>query len=179
MGKIQNEELVWSCSPGLFRCTTCAQDPPLVSNIKEENKMDHLSCSGEGQFFLYNTNSFEQCNTDHTRILTAPVCVSFDWWALFQMFFHPNQWEFKCLVHVNTKQNISWSGPIPNSLSADFITHLTVAPHDSQTQRGRDGGKNGRQTPLEVGNFTHMLLWDFHKFYGNCLFIFQQLRICL
>ncbi len=109
-------------------------------------------------------------HTERPRILTAPVCVPYDWWALFQMFLHPNQWEFKCLVHVNTKQNISRSGPIANSLSADFIAHLSVAPHDSRTQRGRNDRKTWRQTPLEVGNFTSVLLKDLHKFYGNCHF---------
>lgn len=167
---------MWTRGVGLFRCTACAHGPPLVSNMKEENKMDHYSCSGERQFLLRKTNSFDWCNThehtEHPRILTAPVCVPFDWWALFQMFFHPNQWEFKCLLHVNTKQNISRSGPTANSLSADFITHLSVAPHDSRTQRGRRGGKNGRQTPLEAGNFTHtLLLRDLHKFYGKCHFV--------
>lgn len=80
------------------------------------------------------------------------------------MFFHPNQWEFKCLVHVNIKQNISPSGsPGVNSLSADFITHLCEAPHDSGTRW--DGGKRERQSAVEVGNFAHMLFGDF----CNCL----------
>lgn len=80
------------------------------------------------------------------------------------MFFHPNQWEFKCLVHVNIKQNISPSGsPGVNSLSADFITHLCEAPHDFRIRW--DEGKKERQSAVEVGNFAHMLFGDF----CNCL----------
>lgn len=58
-------------------------------------------------------------------------------------------------MHVNTKQNIRRSGPVANSLSADFITYVSVAPHDSRTH-GRH--ENGGQTPFEVDNFMHMLL---------------------
>lgn len=100
-----------------------------TQNMKEKNEWIIKVVVKKRQFLLYNANSFEQwsewiTNTDHPRILTAPVCVPFDWWVLFQMFFPPSQWEFKCLVHINTKQNIRQRGPLANSLSADFITYV-------------------------------------------------------
>lgn len=62
------------------------------------------------------------------------------------MFFPPNQWEFKCLVHINIKQNIRQRGLLANSVSADFITY-------DQRYRGRN--ENGGQTPIVFCNFTH------------------------
>lgn len=59
------------------------------------------------------------------------------------MCFPLYQWEFKCLVHVNTKQHIS---SLPTLSPWDFITHLSVAPHDSRTHTGKDGGKRGGHT---------------------------------
>lgn len=85
------------------------------------------------------------------------------------MFFHPNQWEFKCLVHVNTKQNISRAVPsLTPSLLISSVISLWL--HGTPGHRGVWREKWKADT-LEAGNFTHMLLWDFHMFYANCHFI--------
>lgn len=81
--------------PRLSTRTTCAHRPSLDLNVTEENKMAHYGCSEERQYLLYGSDSFERCSThkqkEHPRLLTAPACVPFDWWAPSQMFFSPNQ----------------------------------------------------------------------------------------
>lgn len=57
-----------------------------------------------------------------------------------------------------------------NSLSADFITYVSAAPHDWRTQRGSH--ENGGQTPLEVGNFTHTRCYEsYTSFMETYLFL--------
>ena len=77
------------------------------------------------------------------------------------MCFPSNQWEFKCLVHVNTK---ALTEVAPLLMPLCWFQHSWLC----MTTGHRMRYENGVQKPLEAGILTGMLVWSFIKMYFFC-----------
>lgn len=121
-------------------------EPLLVPNVLDE-KIKRIITVAWGRQSKRQRDSTDFLSSPPRLLWTAlaprgswqllPV-LPFDWWGPSQMFPSPNQWEFKCFVHVNTRQNITGSGP-RRSLAASLLIsppNVSEAPHESgPTQR--------------------------------------------
>lgn len=152
----------WSCLSPPRQCAAicdCPGTPALhmdspkallgLKCVAWENETDHYSCSTE-------TETERDGEREMLTFLPPPPprllwtalaprgfwqllpVRPFDWWGPSQMFPSPNQWEFKCFVHVNSRHNITGSGPCRSLAASLLISPLNVskAPHESgPTQR--------------------------------------------
>lgn len=86
--------------------------------------------------------------------------LPFDWWGPSQMFPSPNQWEFKCFVHVNSRHNITGSGPCRSLAASLLISPLNVskAPHESGPSQRQPMEMEGSLSFASSSILSRMLL---------------------
>lgn len=172
----------WKCEPEAVpvccylwlsrRSSSPPKTPFWVSNVLHENKKRIITVARRRQ---------RQRDADFLpppqRLLWTALAprgfwqllpaLPFDWWGPSQMFPSPNQWEFKCFVHVNSRHNITGSGP-RRSLAASLLIsppNVSEAPHESRPTRRQPMGMEGSPLICKRQHFKS------HVVAGFCLLV--------
>lgn len=108
--------------------------------------------------------------------------LPFDWWGPSQMFLSPNQWEFKCFVHVNSRHNITGSGPRRSLAASLLISPLNVskAPHESRPTQRQPMEMEGSPSFASSSILSRILSVRFRQRLEDVILIYKSfLFICM